>query len=67
MKHNPGEIKELVLSKDHSDIKWVKLDVALSHLVWNGLKRGIQVVHDMVISNDDRMKWSQIKIPDKLP
>ena len=59
--------QEVVLSKEHCDFKWVKLDVALSHLVWNGQKRGIQVVHDMVISNDDRMKWSLIKIPDKLP
>ena len=59
--------REVILSKEHCDFKWVKLDVALSHLVWNGQKRGIQVVHDMVTSNDDRMKWSQIKIPDKLP
>ena len=59
--------QKVVLSKEHCDCKWVKLDVALSHLVSNGQKRGIQVVHDMVISNDDRMKWSQIKIPDKLP
>ena len=59
--------QEVVLSKEHCDFKWVKLDVALSHLVCNGQKRGMQVVHDMVISNDDRMKWSQIKIPDKLP
>ena len=36
------------------------------YLVWNGQKRGIQVVNDMVTSNDDRMKWSKIKIPDKL-
>ena len=61
------DFQEVVLSKEHCDFKWVKLDVALSHLVWNGQKRGIQVVNDMVISNDDRMKWSQIKIPDKLP
>ena len=58
--------QEVILSKEHCDFKWVKLDVALSHLVWNGQKRGIQVVNDMVISNDDRMKWSQIKIPNKL-
>ena len=61
------DLQEVILSKEHCDFKWVKLDFALSHLVWNGQKRGIQVVNDMVISNDDRMKWSQIKIPDKLP
>ena len=59
--------QEVTLSTEHCNFKWVELDVALSHLVWNGQKRGIQVVNDMVISNDDRMKWSQIKIPDKLP
>ena len=59
--------QEVILSTEHCDFKWVKLNVGLSYLVWNGQKRGIQVVNDMVISNDDRMKWSQIKIPDKLP
>ena len=59
--------QKVILSTEHCDFKWVKLDVGLSHLVWNGQKRGIQVVNDMVISNDDRMRWSQIKIPDKLP
>ena len=58
--------QEVILSTEHCDFKWVKLDVALSYLVWNGQKRGIQVVNDMVTSNDDRMKWSKIKIPDKL-
>ena len=58
--------QEVILSNEHCDFKWVKLDVALSYLVWNGQKRGIQVVNDMVTSNDDRMKWSKIKIPDKL-
>ena len=58
--------QKVILSKEHCDFKWVKLEVALPHLVWNGQKRGIQVVNDMVISNDDRMRWSQIKIPDDL-
>jgi len=54
--------QEVVLSEEHCDFRWVKLDVALSYLVWKGQKKGIQVVNDMVISNDDRMKWSQVKI-----
>ena len=44
--------QKVILSTEHCDFKWVKLDVGLSHLVWNGQKRGIQVVNDMVISND---------------
>ena len=59
--------EKVTLSNEHCDYKWVDFETASSHLVWNGQKKGIQVVNDMVISNDDRMQWSQIKIPDKLP
>ena len=52
----------VLLSSEHSDYKWAGYDDASSHLVWNGQKKGISMVHEMVTSNDDRMKWSQVDI-----
>ena len=52
----------VLLSIEHSDFKWLDYNKAYSHLVWNGQKKGIYVVNEMIISNDDRMKWSQIDI-----
>ena len=53
---------DVILSDEHCDYKWVELDKALSYLVWEGQKKGIKTVHDMVFSGDDRMKWSQIDL-----
>ena len=50
------------LSKEHSDYKWVNYNKALSYLSWNGQKEGISIVNEMITSNDDRMKWSQIDL-----
>ena len=50
------------LSEEHSDYKWVDYDTACSYLVWGGQKKGISTVNEMIISNDDRMKWSQIAL-----
>ena len=52
----------VLLSIEHSDFKWLDYNKAYSHLVWNGQKKGIYVVNEMIISNDDRMKWSRIDI-----
>jgi dATP pyrophosphohydrolase len=48
------------LSSEHSEFKWLDYENACSYLVWKGQKKGISVVNEMIISNDDRMKWSQI-------
>ena len=48
------------ISQEHCDYKWVDLNGSLDLLVWRGQKQSIQVVHDMVISNDDRMRWSEV-------
>ena len=50
------------LSEEHVSYKWVDINEALNTLVWNGQKKGIQTVHDMVINNDDRMIWSKVEI-----
>ena len=52
----------VLLSSEHSDFKWVDFDSACSYLVWKGQKKRIAVVNEMIISNDDRMKWSQIDL-----
>ena len=53
---------EVMLSEEHVDFKWVPIKEALNTLVWNGQKKGIQTVHDMVISDDDRMRWSKVDL-----
>ena len=50
------------LSEEHISYKWVDINEALNTLVWNGQKKGIQTVHDMVINNDERMIWSKVEI-----
>ena len=50
------------LSEEHISYKWVDINEALNTLAWNGQKKGIQTVHDMVINNDDRMIWSKVEI-----
>ena len=50
------------LSEEHISYKWVDINEALNTLVWNGQKKGIQTVHDMVINNDDRMIWSKVEV-----
>ena len=52
--------ERVIISQEHCDHKWVDLNGALDLLVWRGQKQAIQVVHDMVISNDDRMRWSEV-------
>ena len=50
------------LSEEHISYKWVDINEAMNTLVWNGQKKGIQTVHDMVINNDDRMIWSKVEV-----
>ena len=53
--------ENVIISQEHCHHKWVDLNGALDLLVWRGQKEAIQVVHDMVISNDDRMRWSEVE------
>ena len=52
---------EVKLSKEHVDYKWVDIYEALDTLVWRGQKESIQTVYDMVVINDDRMRWSKVE------
>ena len=51
---------QITLSDEHCEYKWVTIEEALDHLVWRGQKQGIQVVNEMVLKNDDRLRWSTI-------
>jgi len=51
----------VTLSDEHCEFKWVTLEKALDYLVWRGQKQGINIVSEMVLSNDDRMRWSKVK------
>ena len=54
--------KSVIISQEHCDYKWVELNEALDLLLWRGQKEAIQVVYDMVISSDDRMRWSEVTL-----
>ena len=54
--------KEVVLSDEHCDYKWVTIEEALDLLVWTGQKQAIIIVNDMILCDDDRMKWSEIEV-----
>ena len=56
--------KRIILSSEHSEYKWLKFDQAIELLSWNGQKKGLISVYEMIIKNDDRMKWSIININD---
>ena len=56
------ENSEVQLSEEHSDYKWVSFEEALTLLTWKGQKEGLRTVHDEIMADDDRIKWSEIKL-----
>ena len=53
---------EVQLSDEHSDYKWVSFEEALNLLTWKGQKEGLRIVHDEITNEDNRAKWSEIKV-----
>ena len=53
---------EVSISKEHCDFKWVDFELASKTLVWQGQKEGILSVHNMLISDDERMRWSEVEL-----
>ena len=53
---------DVKLSDEHSEYKWVTFENALELLTWKGQKEGLKTVNDEVVNNDNRSKWSEIKI-----
>lgn len=56
------ESEIVTLSEEHSEFKWVNVDEAEMQLIWNGQKKGIRTVYNMIKTNDDRIRWSEIKL-----
>jgi len=56
------ETRNVVLSKEHCEFRWLDYKTARKRLVWNGQKEGIKSVFEMLSSDDDRIKWSEVKI-----
>ena len=54
--------RQIILSDEHSEYKWVDFETAYKTLTWNGQKRGLKVVFDMLNSDDDRIHWSKILV-----
>ena len=54
------EDEEVILSDEHSEFKWVDFNTAHQTLIWSGQKDGIAAIFNMLNSDDDRIKWSEI-------
>ena len=54
--------KNVILSDEHIEYKWVDFKEAFDTLVWNGQKKGIQTVYNIVSNNDERIRWTTIEI-----
>lgn len=54
------EDEEVKLSDEHCEFKWVEFNTAHQTLIWSGQKDGIAAVFNMLNSDDDRIKWSEI-------
>ncbi len=54
--------EDVTLSEEHCEYRWTDFATAKQTLVWNGQKEGITAVNDMVLSDDDRMRWSEIDL-----
>ena len=52
----------VVLSKEHCEFQWLDFLTAMKRLVWHGQKEGIKCVYEMLCSDDDRIKWSEVRI-----
>ena len=50
----------VTLSEEHCEFKWVNYRKAYQMLTWNGQKKGLKIVNEMLNSQDDRIKWSNV-------
>ena len=54
--------QNVVLSEEHCEYEWLEFEKAYSRLTWNGQKKGLKVIYEMLNSDDDRIKWSKVLI-----
>ena len=53
---------DVILSDEHCKFKWTTFEKAYDILTWNGRKKGLKVVYEMLNSKDERIKWSKVSI-----
>ena len=58
------EVRSLnvILSEEHCEFKWTTFEEAYDILTWNGQKKGLKVVYEMLNSRDERLQWSKVLI-----
>ena len=54
--------ENVILSEEHCAYEWLEFEKAYSRLTWNGQKKGLKVIYEMLNSDDDRIKWSKVLI-----
>ena len=54
--------KDVTLSDEHIDYKWLDFEEAFDTLIWNGQKQGLKTVYNMLLKNDDRIHWTTIQL-----
>ena len=54
--------KDVTLSDEHIDYKWLDFEEAFDTLIWNGQKQGLKTVFNMLLKNDDRIRWTTIEL-----
>ena len=55
--------RKVILSEEHIDYEWLSFKDAYERLPWNGQKKGLSIVNDMITSTDDeRLRWSEIQL-----
>ena len=55
--------RKVILSEEHIDYEWLSFKDAYERLSWNGQKKGLSIVNDMITSTDDeRLRWSEIQL-----
>jgi dATP pyrophosphohydrolase len=57
--------EDVIISEEHCDFKWADFETAKDTLVWKGQKEGITAVNNMLSSNDNRIKWSEVDLNTK--
>ena len=57
--------EDVKISEEHCDFKWLDFETAKDALIWKGQKEGITAVNNMLRSNDDRIKWSEVNLNTK--
>ena len=56
------ELKNVSLSKEHTEYKWCNINETIKLLTWEQQKKGIYIFYQMLKENKDRLKILEIKI-----